>query len=450
MSLLKARRYAARVSVLAVACTGVFAAQASAAGPPIVSVPTAPVWQSAGAYKLSATVVANGSSTSANIQYGATTSYGSVSPNYSYNSGDTGSFTHVTTSKPVGSTVHYRVRAINSSGITYGPDQTYVVGGAPIVTAGSSPRAVPVAVNPRFRLYSNVQSNQLFTTTSIQYGPTTSYGTTATGSSLNAGTTADGYGTVINPTPGSTINYRIVATNAAGTTYGPNRVWTVPAGVVRTVYMYPTDRPFRLDYRDLISSAMNTIQAFYSTQVGKTFTPTYMPIGCPLDHDAAYYNAESQNSSGQWIGTWNKLDAALSNCAGVDRIPANDLVVYADVHGSCNDRIGAAVPGLTFMGDTDLQGLNGQTGFPNAPCGSGNDTRTGPWGYTGGAAHEMGHTFGLPHPDDILATCATPAPWTPACQEAYDSLMYIGYLDIRATSLLARDKTALLSSSFFS
>ncbi len=445
-------RTATRASLLALALAMGLAADASAFGRPIVSVPTAPTLESAGAYRLSGKVTANGTPTAATIQYGATKSYGRSSPTVNVWFTSTQLLSHVTAAMPAGSTVHYRVRANNWFGTTYGPDQTYVVAGAgaPVVTAGPRPQAVPEATRA-FLLHGTVNGNALPTTTRIEFGPTQSYGTSIAAADVAAGTTSDVSVRVAAPAAGTTINYRTVATNGAGTVYGANRQFKVPGGVVRSVYMYPTDRPFRQRYDDLIGGTVKTIQEFYAAQVGQTFTAASETIRCPMERDNAYYGTEAQNSEGRWIGTWQKLDAALLACTGVPRGPDSDLIVYADVHSlSCNDRIGAATTNLTFMGDNDLRGLDGETGFTNAPCGEGIDFRTGPWGYTGGAAHELGHTFGLPHPDDILATCAPPAPNTPACQQAYDSIMYVGYGDIRSTYLLERDKVKLRASPFFS
>lgn len=435
---------ATRSSFVAVGLAGVFAAQASAAGAPIVSVPTAPTWFSAGSYKLSATVNPNGAATISNIQYGPTISYGKQFVGESIPVGAPKDYVRATVAQPIGSTVHYRIRALNSYGETFGPDQTFVVGTAPTVTAGGRPQATMSAARS-FYLRGTVNANSINTTTRIEYGPTTSYGTSVASSPVSGSAATEVRITVANPTPGSVINYRTVATNAAGTVTGPNQTFTVPRGVVRPVYMYPTDRSLRLDYYNAIKSALTSVQSFYAGQLGgKTFTIASQPLLCPLEHDSAYYGSETQNANGSWTGAWSKLDAALTAC-GATRDTYTDNVVYADIHSiSCNDRIGAGTTRLTFMGDTDLQGLTGQTGFTNAPCGTGVDQRTGPWGYTGGLGHELGHTLGLPHPD--LSNCGTQA----QCDYAYNSLMYIGYFNLNTTYFLQADKNTLNASDFIS
>lgn len=452
MSLSSFRRRAVRAGLLAIVLFGVSASQATAIGRPIVSVPAVPAEVSAGAYRLSAKVSPNGFPTLATIQYGSSMSYGRSFAPVTLWDNRTRTFSRVTVSMPAGSTVHYRVRATNLWGTTYGPDQTYVVAGsgAPIVTAGARPQAVP-DTRHALTLHGTVDPGAVPAQVKIQVGATESYSTSYDAGVVDPGSPRDVSATVVDPVPGSTLNYRIVATNANGTTYGPNQRFKVPYGVVRTVYMHPTDRPFRQHYADLIHSALLTIQDFYLGQVGTTFTLASEPVVCALPRDNAYYASEEPNGSGGWTGTWSKLDIALSACPGLARDGYSDFIVYADVHSvSCHDRIGAATTNLTFLGDGDLHGLDGETGMSNEPCGTGTDWRTGPWGFTGGAAHELGHTFGLPHPDDILATCQSPAPWTADCQYAYASLMYIGYGDLRSTYLLERDKATLRASPFFS
>lgn len=415
---------------------------------PTVSIAAAPEYVAGGGYKLTVKVTANGAATAANIQYGGSSSYGSTFAYENIPAGETRTFTRTTPAYPAGTEMHYRVRAINSAGLTTGADQTFVVGGKPVVTTAGRPTAQAATSSLLFRLAGTVKGNNLPTTTKLQYGPTTSYGSTITTAGVSAAETKEVLG-IINNSGGSTVNYRFVATNAAGVTYGPNQTYKIPGDVVRPIYMVPSDRQYRQDYNDLIVGAFRTVQEFYAAQTGKTFTVAHKPVLCQMPQNGEYYSTFSTDSNGNTIGTWQKLEAALNACLGSTFSQTADYGVYPDIPGAtCGGayRIGAGRERLTFLGHTDLRGLAGETGFTNEPCGTGTDWRTGPWGYTGGLAHELGHTFGLPHPD--LSACATP--WPADCQYAYESLMYIGYGDIRKTYLLDADKTKLNTSPFFS
>jgi len=449
-----------RLGGLLSALTGVVlavtASNAFALGWPQVSVPAPPAWSSPGSYTLSARVYANGLSTTAHIQYGASTAYANTSSPQTISGGATTTFTRTTVSMPVGSTVHYRVRANNLFGTTYGPDQTYVVGGA-TVTGGLRPDAVQSSEH-KFLLRGTVKTYGAAATTRIEYGLTGAYGTTVTTAAVPANSTTEvGAPTVSVLSPGTTINYRTVATTADGVvTAGPNQTFTIPTGVVRSVYMYPTDRPFRQSYSNNIANALNVIQAFYDTEVGgKTFTHAATPIACALPQDSTFYGTMTGND-----GSWNKLTAALSDCGLSDTDLYNGLVVYADIHGTCPNRIGAGtlggagVPnltfqghtGLTFMGDTDLQGLDGVTGLSAAPCGTGPDLHNGVASFQSGSAHEMGHTFGLSHPYDQGGACYG-APSSQTCDSA---LMQFGWMNsIASTHLLPAETASLLSNTFF-
>jgi hypothetical protein len=107
--------------------------------------------------------------------------------------------------------------------------------------------------------------------------------------------------------------------------------------------------------------------------------------------------------------TWTKIFNDAQTCAPVTYAsPTTTWVIYADVLHGCNapGRIGAGTVGLTIMGRGDLEGLIGTAYLPN-DCGE--NLPAFPIGrYIGGAGHEMGHTFGLPHPpgcDAGLSTC---------------------------------------------
>ncbi len=117
-----------------------------------------------------------------------------------------------------GTTYHFRVLATNLAGTTVGPDQTFTTQSTPVVEGESASAVtegtvtVGAAVNPGL-------SN---TTFHVEYGPTSSYG-------LNTRESGQ-IGSDMSPhfvssqlsglAAGTTYHFRIVATNAIGTTYG--------------------------------------------------------------------------------------------------------------------------------------------------------------------------------------------------------------------------------------
>jgi hypothetical protein len=66
----------------------------------------------------------------------------------------------------------------------------------------------------------------------FQYGPTTSYGSTAPalpGTDIGSGTSSVAASTIVTGLPGGTLyHYRLVATNGSGTTYGADRTFETP------------------------------------------------------------------------------------------------------------------------------------------------------------------------------------------------------------------------------
>jgi phosphodiesterase/alkaline phosphatase D-like protein len=76
-----------------------------------------------------------------------------------------------------------------------------------------------------------VNPNGLATTYSVQYGTSTSYGSTSATASAGAGSTAVPVSVSLTGlTPGTTYHYRLVATNSAGTTNGADAAFTTRPG----------------------------------------------------------------------------------------------------------------------------------------------------------------------------------------------------------------------------
>jgi len=80
-------------------------------------------------------------------------------------------------------------------------------------------------------LNATVNPNGYATTYYFEYGTTTSYGTTTTSTSAGSGTSAvSATANLTGLSPGTTYDFKIVATNANGTTYGPNGTFATLTG----------------------------------------------------------------------------------------------------------------------------------------------------------------------------------------------------------------------------
>ena len=169
----------------------------------------------------------NGLATTYRVQYGPTTSYGSLTP--AVNAGSGNRLQNVSVDVPglaPETTYHYRIMATNGLGTTYGPDNTFTSAGAPAVRTDSATRVTRSSAV----LNGWVDDNSLPTTYHFQWGPTTSYGRVTPVRSFGA--KADGAPvpgqSLTGLTSGTTYHFRIVATNAAGTTYGANQFFRTP------------------------------------------------------------------------------------------------------------------------------------------------------------------------------------------------------------------------------
>jgi len=112
--------------------------------------------------------------------------------------------------------------------------------------------------------------------------------------------------------------------------------------------------------------------------------------------------------------------------------------VYIDADPACGQIGGAGIPGFAVLPANDLRGLVGHSNRP--PCLDEPADLAGICRWVGGLGHELGHAFGLPHPDG----CET---GSPACPSS--ALMWLGFREYPSTFLLEEDKALLRESPLF-
>jgi len=168
--------------------------------------------------RLNGSVDPNGRATTYFFEYGTSTAYGSKTSTSSAGSGSNA----VAVAKSVnglkpGTTYHFRVVATSNVGTVGGADRTFTTLSPPAVTTGVADSIGPTTA----RLGGVVNPNGRSTTWYFEFGPTTAYGQRSPSISAGSGSAPLGVFAYISQlSPGVTYHFRIVATNAIGTTRG--------------------------------------------------------------------------------------------------------------------------------------------------------------------------------------------------------------------------------------
>ena len=182
---------------------------------------------------LNGSVDPNGRATTWYFEYGTSTSYGTRTAMRDAGSG--GSAVGVSAALANlarGRTYHFRLVATSDAGTSRSADRTFATFGAPAVTTDGASSVGPTSA----RLNGTITPNGQTTSWYFDYGTTTSYGTRTSVRSAGSGTGATRVNTsVTRLRTGVTYHYRLVATNASGTTVGRDRTFsTALQPVVRT------------------------------------------------------------------------------------------------------------------------------------------------------------------------------------------------------------------------
>jgi hypothetical protein len=182
---------------------------------------------------LNGTVDPNGRATTWYFEYGTSADYGTKTAVKDAGSG--GSAVAVSAALAGlarGRTYHYRLVASSDAGTSRGADRTFSTFGVPNVTTDAASSVTPTSA----RLNGTITANGQSTSWYFDYGTSTSYGTRTPTKGAGSGTGATRVNaSVTKLRTGVTYHYRLVATNASGTTVGRDRTFsTALQPVVRT------------------------------------------------------------------------------------------------------------------------------------------------------------------------------------------------------------------------
>ncbi len=166
-------------------------------------------------------------STTVTIEYGTSANYGStITATQKPLTGNTDQLISVSISALTsGTTYHFRIRAENSSGITYGADKSFkTLGGPPTVNILAPTNILGSSAT----LKGLVNANYFLSTVTFEYGPTISYGSviTAIQSPVMNSVPVSVSAAVTGLTEGTIYHYRIKAENSIGITYSNDMFFT--------------------------------------------------------------------------------------------------------------------------------------------------------------------------------------------------------------------------------
>jgi hypothetical protein len=174
---------------------------------------------------------AAGLTASTYFDYGTTTSYGTsvaATPG-SVTGSTTTAIQYAVSGLNTYTTYHYRARSVASNGmISYGVDSTFTTLPVPPVVVTTAATAITAA---GATLNGSVNPNGINATVTIEYGLTTTYGTTvaATPGSVTGITPTNVSALISGLTAYTTYHFRVVATSASGTVSGNDMTFTTLA-----------------------------------------------------------------------------------------------------------------------------------------------------------------------------------------------------------------------------
>lgn len=162
------------------------------------------------------------------FEYGPTPEYGSRTPDRDVSGNLSRNFAAGITGLNGATTYHFRAVLVNAAGTIYGENRQFTTVPNPPVAATGAPANVTTSTAT---LVGAVNPNGVRATVYFEYGLTTAYGQSTPIQSVAAGfDTVDIQAPNVPLIAGATYNYRLVASNSAGTAFGANVRFTVQDG----------------------------------------------------------------------------------------------------------------------------------------------------------------------------------------------------------------------------
>jgi hypothetical protein len=177
------------------------------------------------AARLNGTVNPNGRTITVHFEYGTTTSYGSTTASSSHSGNITRSVSANIAGLGPNTTYHFRLVGTSNGLIRYGQDRTFRTRSATGPPVAVTNAATNIASSSA-RLNGSVYPHTLATTVYFQYGRTTSYGLTTAPQSRTGNNYQNVFANVSGLTAHTRYHFRILASNAAGTRYGTDKIFT--------------------------------------------------------------------------------------------------------------------------------------------------------------------------------------------------------------------------------
>jgi plastocyanin len=196
----------------------------TATGPPVVTTNPATLIASFSA-TLNGSLNPHGLTTTVHFQYGTTTAYGSTTPIQTQTGNTYRNIAANISGLSPNTIYHFRIVATNSAGTRFGGDRTFrtlTATGPPVAT--TNPASLVASFSARLNALLNPHG--LPTSFHFQYGTTPGYGLT-TAPQSRTGNAFQAIGANITGLTANTLyHFRVVASNAAGTTMGSDRTFT--------------------------------------------------------------------------------------------------------------------------------------------------------------------------------------------------------------------------------
>ena len=183
---------------------------------------------------LNGIVKPNGLSTIVEFEYGLTTSYGntSVAAQSPISGNNNINVSYEITGLMPNTVYHYRVKATNNAGVSYGGDLTFItLSNQATATTSSSENITQTAVT----LNGTVNPSGLSTIVQFEYGISASYGSTITASQspINGNSEVNVSADLSGLNANTLYHYRIKAENNVGIVYGTDLIF-------KTLFIYPS------------------------------------------------------------------------------------------------------------------------------------------------------------------------------------------------------------------